>query len=140
MGTNYYVAEIKICPNCNHELELEEGLHIGKSSAGWCFSLHVIPEEGLNSWDEWKAHLSDKRIVDEYGAEFTLEELRKRVEDRRFASRSNKTVPIGYTSWKDFHDKNHSQPGPNGLSRPRLGPFCTGHGEGTWDYMRGEFS
>ena len=36
MGTNYYLND----------------RHIGKSSAGWYFALHIYPEENINSLDE----------------------------------------------------------------------------------------
>ena len=44
MGTNYYLHKKPPCEACGHE---PAPLHIGKSSGGWCFSLHVIPEIAL---------------------------------------------------------------------------------------------
>ena len=36
---------------------------------------------------------------------------------------------------------NYAEPGPNGLVRAKInGVHCIGHGEGTWDYITGEFS
>lgn len=51
MGTNYYLRlKSEICPHCGRG---DEGLlHIGKSSAGWCFSLHVMNR--IQSLDDWK--------------------------------------------------------------------------------------
>lgn len=65
MGTNYYLKP-KPCECCGRT---DEGLHIGKSSAGWCFSLHVIPEEGINGLDDWKSRFDEPgvQIVNEYG-------------------------------------------------------------------------
>jgi hypothetical protein len=42
-------------------------------------------------------------------------------------------------------DRNYAEPGPNNLVRHRLdleerGQGCVRHGEGTWDYITGEFS
>jgi hypothetical protein len=55
----------------NYYLKHPDGLylHIGKSSAGWCFSLHVMPEAGINSLDEWRSLFCDPYalIQDEYG-------------------------------------------------------------------------
>ena len=56
MGTNYYLH--------NEQPEFTPKftpIHIGKSSAGWYFSLHTYPEIGLNSWEDWKNCL-DKNI------------------------------------------------------------------------------
>lgn len=90
-------------------------LHIGKSSAGWAFSLHVIPSLGLTSWEAWLDHLSkpDVLIENEYGEVLTLEEFRSRVENRSH---------------------------PNGLLRHNLDRHCIAHGEGSWDLIQGEFS
>ena len=42
MGTNYYFEDSsEVCECCGRGAE---SLHIGKSSGGWCFSLHVMPE------------------------------------------------------------------------------------------------
>ena len=62
MGTNYYLTED--CECCGRAFP---DLHIGKSSGGWCFSLHVIPSEGLNSLDEWESRFSCGVITNEYG-------------------------------------------------------------------------
>jgi hypothetical protein len=128
MGTNFY-AEVNHCDHCGRF----EELHIGKSSAGWCFSLHVIPEENLNSLEDWKELLSkpSTKIRDEYGSPIPLDELLNRITNR---------------SWKNIvHDdifmrQNHAVDGPNGLLRHQVGPYCVGHGEGTWDLIPGEFS
>jgi hypothetical protein len=46
MGTNYYVAY----DYCRHCGRFDEEFHIGKSSAGWCFSLRVYEDKGLTDW------------------------------------------------------------------------------------------
>jgi len=51
MGTNYYLYPASPCKACGRSYEAK---HIGKSSAGWCFLLHVIPEEGINDLEDWK--------------------------------------------------------------------------------------
>lgn len=126
MGVNYYM-------NYYLREERRDPLHIGKSAAGWCFGLHVIPEEGLNSLDDWRARWSapDVFIVDEYGVAVSPTEME---------------VIITQREWRhpriDFdHVRNHAVPGPKGLVRHRIWPdHCIGHGEGTWDLLIGEFS
>jgi hypothetical protein len=140
MGTNYYLHS-PVCECCGRS---DEPLHIGKSSAGWCFSLHVIPERGLNTLDDWKelwairANQGQLKIVDEYERTLTADEMTKIITERK-ADESG-AVPFGYSSWHSFHYANCSEWGPNNLLRQRLGHSCVGHGEGTWDYIDGEFS
>jgi hypothetical protein len=57
MGTNYYWKK---------PFE-QQKLHIGKSSYGWCFALHVIPELGINDLLNWIQLFakSDSFIIDE---------------------------------------------------------------------------
>jgi hypothetical protein len=77
MGTNYY-HEVELCDKCHNA----DRIHIGKSSAGWTFSFHVL--DGVRSWKDWQEVLSSGgRIVDEYGSEYTLDDLRKLVEAKR---------------------------------------------------------
>lgn len=136
MGTNYYVRE-NACPTCHHS---EDKIHIGKSSAGWCFSLHVIPERGLNSLDDWMAFLMDPKhpIFNEYGVAVKFENLMDTITKRSWPTTREK--PSGYKNWADFHAQNQSVPGPEGLVRHAIGDHCVGHGEGTWDLIPGEFS
>lgn len=63
MGTNYYVAT-NHCECCKR---YDEEYHIGKSSYGWAFSFRGYRAERLVSWQQWKAFLADKVIMDEYG-------------------------------------------------------------------------
>lgn len=74
MGTNYYLHEKPPCPTCGHG---EGPLHIGKSSAGWCFSLHIIPELQINNLGDWVDRWSQPNVVikDEYGDAITPEEM-----------------------------------------------------------------
>jgi len=131
MGTNYYLHQ-EPCPHCKHQ---PEPLHIGKSSGGWCFSLHVIPELGLNSLEDWKELCQDQytyTIKDEYGYIISLQKLLGIITER-----SQKRVPQDNF---DF-ERNYAEPGPNGLVRSKIdGERCLGHGEGTWDYIIGDFS
>jgi hypothetical protein len=48
---------------------------------------------------------------------------------------------MGYDSWLQFHQMNHSEKGPKGLLRHKIeGGHCIKHGVGTWDCILGEFS
>jgi hypothetical protein len=136
MGTNYYFSKEAACPTCGHDRG--DLLHIGKSSAGWCFSLHVIPDSGLNSLEDWEHLFPDGYIRDEYGQHISPAGMSDVIRNRGRARKPER--PLGYESWDDFHRVNQSEPGPKGLLRHRLGTHCVGHGEGTWDLIPGEFS
>lgn len=89
MGTNYYWRH-NICEHCGRY----EEVHIGKSSAGWQFTLHGYrdnlihlsdPEVELSvkvlSWKDWKELLSrEGKIFNEYGNEVPLADLVANVE------------------------------------------------------------
>ena len=142
MGTNYYVRlDVEVCEACNRPLDdSDEELHIGKSSAGWCFGLHVIPELGLNTWLDWETYLKDKLIFNEYQDQLTLAALKGVVTQREGAKNWN-AHPAFYDNWEQFHKENHSIIGPKHLVRSQIdGSHCVGHGPGTWDYIAGEFS
>lgn len=137
MGTNYY-----ICPNrCTHCGRSDEKKHIGKSSWGWAFSLHVYPEDGIKDLADWIPHFQKNRIEDEYGREVSQEMMIEVIRDRQDTERNWHQAPTLYSSWADFHQKNYSEQGPKGLVRFRVdNRHCVGHGEGTWDLIVGEFS
>jgi hypothetical protein len=128
MGTNYYlVTRSNECSACaRHD---EERLHIGKSSTGWCFSLHVIPERGLNSLDDWKRLWESGGVIEnEYGEERTAAEMLSTITDRRFEGAEWTASDLA---------QNHASRGPNGLARHG---YQAKPGPGTWDLCTGEFS
>lgn len=130
MGTNYYCDEEDVvCPTCNHAKN-GYNKHIGKSSMGWCFSLHVYPEDGINFLDDWRKFLSTAgRIYDEYDTDYTVDELMSIITDRSHKG-----------SWTEEDlAENSAVAGPNGLAR-HDSRCCVGHGKGTWDYIDGDFS
>ena len=139
MGTNYYLHVKPDCECCGRPFD---ALHIGKSSGGWCFSLHVLPEDGINSLDDWRALWSAPGAIvrNEYGDTVSIEEVESVITDRCSAKGFDDAAWPGYHNEQHFHNLNHSERGPNGLLRHRVGPHCLGHGEGTWDYLPGEFS
>ena len=131
MGTNYYLSSRPACECCGRPFEQ---LHIGKSSGGWCFSLHVIPEEGINDLDDWKRLWSEsgREITDEYGKTIAPSEMLNVITERSWGKKSD--------NGKKWFEENHAQPGPKGLARHAVGRFCKSHGAGTWDCIEGEFS
>ena len=144
MGTNYYLYPQADCACCNRPFK---PLHIGKSSGGWCFSLHVIPEEGINSYDDWKERWNrhGSFIADEYEGVVSIREMEIIINERSSSTKngdwSGKWRGCGYSSERDFHRVNHSERGPNFLLRHQIdGKHCLGHGSGTYDYIAGEFS
>jgi hypothetical protein len=135
MGTNYYLKQ-KCCASCGRSDER----HIGKSSAGWCFGLHVYPDDGINTLEDWRKLFSDQsnKIRDEYGSDVEPQEMLNAITNRSWV-RNQK--PMMYRDWSEFNRLNHATEGPNGLSRHQIdGRHCIGHGEGTWDYLIGDFS
>jgi hypothetical protein len=147
MSTNYYLKErnpVNPSEDCNK-------IHLGKSSMGWTFALHVRPEEGINSLRDLVYYISEKRseyaceIVDEYGTVINLRQFLHVVTNRQNAARIlNNWSDFelhGYGSEEHFHRVNFSERGPSGLLRRRIDfERVVGHGEGTWDYVVGEFN
>ena len=136
MGTNYYLHTNE-CANCHRE---DEPLHIGKSSAGWCFGLHVHPD--IQSLEDWKKRWAAPGVTikDEYGDTVSPDEM-ERIVTQRGRKSPGLTLPMGYGSIEEFLKDNHAAEGPNALLRHDIdGTFCIGHGEGTWDLLVGEFS
>lgn len=101
MGTNYYLhrSDKPHCASCT----CYERLHIGKSSAGWCFSLHVMPEAGINSLDDWRLKFSQlgAAIFSESGRLVDPGEMLDEITARRSGDDerlNNSNVPFGYAS------------------------------------------
>lgn len=141
MGTNYYLHQKPACECCGRPFER---LHIGKSSGGWCFSLHVMPEDDINTLDDWIKlwQQPGAYVLDKYGERVPLDQMLEIVTNRqRDTNWDDATWWKGwYRSEREFHEFNHSERGPRGLLRHRIGAHCKAHGEGTWDYITGEFS
>jgi hypothetical protein len=129
MGTNYYWYEKPACACCGREYE---PLHIGKSSAGWCFGLHVIPEEGIHDLDDWLERFAceESLIRDEYG---------DIVDSLDMIGYITRRSSVHVWTVRELLE-NHAVSGPNNLARHQLGYNCVKHGEGTWDCIEGEFS
>lgn len=108
MGTNFYVVT-KRCELCG---KVEEKKHIGKSSFGWCFALHIYPKDGINTLKDWKRFWRGKQIIDEYDEIITEERLLKRITRRHMINRG----------------------------RHQIGYSCEAHGKGTYDLVSSDFS
>ena len=131
MGTNFYLHEQSPCPTCGREYDR---LHIGKSSAGWCFALHVDPDAGIHDLPDWEARWAKPGavILDEYDRLLSPSDMRLIVMAR--ARMGSETPEDWY-----WYFVNDATPGPEGLARRKLGRHCIGHGDGTWDLITGEF-
>jgi hypothetical protein len=152
MSTNFYLQK-GACSHCGH---MPEATHLGLSSGGWCFGLHVYPERGINDLPELIVWLNDElgylkrppqewpKIVDENGQVHTLGSFLETVTKRQSAKRigegwDGEWWGFLYRSEQHFHDSNHSLRGPSGLLRHRVdGVHCVGNGVGTWDLIVGE--
>ncbi len=142
MGTNYYLHKKADCECCGRPYDF---LHIGKSSGGWCFSLHVIPDENINTLDDWRNlwGAPGAYIRNEYGEKLSISDMELIITARLGGAPFDDRYWENeyYTDEGDFHYKNKSQRGPNNLLRHQNdGRHCVGHGDGTWDYIAGEFS
>lgn len=133
MGTNYYLT-MDACPTCGRG----EEIHIGKSSWGWCFLLHVKGAEWESlptDLDGWKALFMEPKnsIRDEYRKVISPKEMLEIITER---GRDEKNT------WTEAaYRQNDAEPGPKNLVRCRIdGKHCVGHGVGTWDLITGDFS
>jgi hypothetical protein len=144
MGTNYYwMWKIdQICSTCGHRSEQETRQHIGKSSAGWTFGLHVYPSAGIHTLEAWIHVISveymNGHIENEYGKVISLEKMLITIINRQGAGSLGQ---LGIN--EEWYRQNYAEPGPQGLSRRKIGGGSlgvVGHGEGTWDYIEGDFS
>ena len=67
------------------------GLHIGKSSYGWIFGLHVFPDLGLNTYEDWEKLLPYGKIRDEYMEPHTCYQFVEMLYDK--VNRAKKQPP-----------------------------------------------
>ena len=99
-------------------------VHIGKSSAGWCFLLCANVFKTLEEWIE-QFNNPEYGISDEYGAEITPQEMINIITKRSF----NRTEPLT----NEYLKKNNAVLGPNQLMRCKETHIK--HGPGTYDLM-----
>jgi len=144
MGTNYYwVHKADKCETCGRGEETR--LHIGKSSMGWCFALHVWepyeePPEHAPEWLclpgtllSWASLFArpDSYIENEYGEVKTTQQMLDIIMHRGM---NRELTP-------EIAQNTGGVIGPENLLRhPISAGSCIGHGTGTWDLCVGEFS
>jgi hypothetical protein len=154
MGTNYYLRRPMPASSdtpCGYDFRWyhregytpaqQEQIHLGKSSYGWVFALHVYPNAGVRSWDDVQTLcrvLTENGwvLVDEYGDNLSVEDFIAVVTDRDPIEPSDERTPYSRAVADDsLYD------GVVGLWRSRPdGQYCLGNGTGTWDFHFGSFS
>lgn len=136
MGTNFFSVKKGIEGEADFwsMRESPEVMHIGKSSGGWCFSLHVVPEQGIEDLYDWIPILTDpdRVIINEYRDTIEFYEMIKIITHRSRSEPSNWTL--------EDYSRNYAEPGPNNLARHTVGQGCLRQGTGTWDCIEGYFS
>ena len=135
MGDNYYLQPHPPCECCGRQ---DPPLHIGKSSAGWVFSLAVYPAMGINDLTDWETIWEGKTILDEYDHEITVAQMKQIITERKAGDRGHS--PTGYSNWTAYLSVNRCEWGPNNLLRGRVGGGIIRHGEGTYDLCEPGFS
>ena len=131
MGCNYYVRT-NPCVHCGRG---DDQIHIGKSSAGWVFSLCWDEWSDRQDFPAWEKFLRENAdaIYDEYGEKVELDVMLAIITQRKHGR-------IAGNDEDEWYRANHAVRGPNGLARHQLGDYCKAHGEGTWDMVPGDFS
>lgn len=142
LGTNFYSVKRGIdyeFSGAHSELRgTEDFIHIGKSSMGWCFGLHIVPEFGINTLEDWVRLFidPDRIIINEYNEVISYTKMLGIITAR------SRPDPCTWDA-KMLH-QNHAELGPGNLVRSRIDHGrihgCVGHGDGTWDLITGDFS
>lgn len=151
MSTSYYL-HLNTCKQCKIPLG---SLHIGTSSEGWYFSLHVenikmYPEQLagtvrandnghiIQSLDDWKTLFADNNntIVDEYGRDVSVDDMLKIICER--------SAPDRPSDWEVGRKlSGECEIGVNNLLRQKTNWFrCMSHAPNNLPYshMVGSFS
>jgi hypothetical protein len=133
MGTNYYL-HTGDCKCCGHSGEV---LHIGKSSAGWHFLLHVHPDKKIHDLADWEPKFNAGGVImDEHGDVIEPKQMMDIIIGRS-KTVSWWEVPQGWESWESFHLANQSERGLHGLIAHRYKAKRT---YGTYDITEIDFS
>lgn len=143
MSTNYYLHEgEQPCKCCGHSSD-REPTHIGRSSYGWCFALHVMPEIGIHNLDDWINLINNGvyTIMDEYYEIVSVDTLLEIILGRRAGHWCAETLPTNpdpRDTYPILYHPNHPT-----LRRHIVdGDFCIAHGpnDATYDCIIGIFS
>lgn len=124
MGTNYYARVNLGGPVLR--------VHIGKSSRGWCFGLHVTDE--ITSLDDWRAVFAQPlvSIVDEYDEIIPASAMLDII-----TKRTGRTMPLD----AEWLHRNHAALGPNNLARHTYkATLPPNPATDTYDLCTGDFS
>lgn len=134
MGTNYYLKSDEPFDGLGFDTTT---IHLGKSSSGWHFSLHVYPKQGISNWNNWMVLLlvaiegDGAFIENEYGEKISFASFYDTVVNRKGRGTEDCT--------EAFLKSNYTERGYAGLLRHALlKGYCIGHSEGTYDYLIGE--
>lgn len=93
---------------------IEKELHIGKSSAGWHFSLCIYPELGIKDLADWVKLFDEYEIYNEYGDTITKSDMLKTITKREsFYTREKDALEL--KEEEIAMAKNHGKRGFNGL-------------------------
>jgi hypothetical protein len=131
------------CP-CDRE---PEGLHIGKASSGWCFSLRCYehadpalegyaldPTVGIKSLEAWIPLFQEHGVIDEYGHDVDLDLMLHCIRGRYWNHTRPLTESAAIEAGGAFDPETP-------LIRHRIDErHCKGWGPGTYDFCYGEFS
>ena len=149
MGTNYYLKYPDVveseCHCCGNKVDKQKTRHIGKSSGGWYFSLHVQPEDGLHNFEDWLREIISTTQVggfveDEYCGVVELHRLIDIVTARSGLNQRPIYPNMFYASEQEMLSRNNAEYGLNGLLKHIAdGKHCIGHGNGTVSHIIGEF-
>ena len=136
MGTNYYLKTTVELPIDGFN---GNSLHLGKSSSGWHFSLHVYPEYGLVNWYNMLVVIllviegTEGWIESEYGDIISFASFYDTVVNRKGRWTEDCS--------EDFLRINRAERGLAGLLMSKIdSEHCIGRGIGTYDYFIGDFS
>lgn len=142
MGTNYYLHKgEQPCKCCGISTD-RNPKHIGRSSYGWNFALHVLPEIDINTFADWIQLIGSNQytIMDEYDEIISLDQLKEIVLNRGTDQWCPQTLPpIDRRSTYPirYHPK-------YATLRQHIidGDFCIAHGpdDATYDCIIGIFS
>ena len=138
MGTNYYAKtgkKITVTCDCGFEHLIDEELHIGKKSCGWKFTLHVIPEQGINELEDWRPVLKSSEIYDEYDRSVSYDEMIKIIVGN-YVNQGKKPY-VKYNNSSLYSDYDAMYDPNDDLMFVRMNKTGT---EGSYCLMEGEFS
>ena len=95
--------------------------------------------DNIHDMPDWEKLFPTGRILSEYGDPMTASGMSSVIRERVHPCSWENRYWNGISE-SEFHARNGSERGPNGMLRHKLGDHCIKHGEGPWDCITGEFS